>query len=513
MLKKLGELTRGFKKELFSHPAHYFLLAVTIVFAFFLRTYRLGDLLAFYYDQGRDAKIIWDLWHNGKFFLIGPVTGLAGIFLGPFYYYLIAPFYLIGQGNPVYPSVFLSFLVTLSILLIYFLGKKFHSKEAGLFAAFLATFSRSLVGAGRWLSNPTPLFLTSALLVWSMWEIASGKSKGWWIVASFLIGISLHFEAASAIFYIPMFVVFAIWQRKNLPSLKGFILSGLAFFATLLPQIAFNFRHGNILFNNFVSEFFKKESFSFSLGNMIRERMRFFWGVFYSKLLPDWPIYAGVFSLLSFAALFSEEKEDRTKRAIKLLFIFIGVPLLGYVFYQGNYGNLYDYYLTGYYLPAILLFSLGLALVWRHWFGKIAVAAFLSLFLFKNGTSLWYSLSAGTDGPEHITLGNELQAVSWVFDDAKDRGEFNVDVYVPPVIPHAYDYLFLWQGTRRCGEDLCGLKLEERVDTLYTLYEVDPPHPDRLDAWLERQEGIGEVEQEEGFGGITVQRRRRISDE
>ena len=67
-----------------------------------------------------------------------------------------------------------------------------------------------------------------------------------------------------------------------------------------------------------------------------------------------------------------------------------------------------------------------------------------------------------------------------------------------------------WQGESRCGSDLCNLRLEENVETLYTLIEADPPHPDRLEAWLERQEEIGEIEEEIQFGGITVQRRKRI---
>ena len=108
-------------------------------------------------------------------------------------------------------------------------------------------------------------------------------------------------------------------------------------------------------------------------------------------------------------------------------------------------------------------------------------------------------------------LGNQKQAIDWVFEDASAMGQsFNVDVYVPPVIPHAYDYLFLWQGTIRCGESRCGQELTERVPLLYTLYEVDPPHPERLEAWLKRQKGIGKVEKEVKFGGITVQRRERI---
>ena len=103
-----------------------------------------------------------------------------------------------------------------------------------------------------------------------------------------------------------------------------------------------------------------------------------------------------------------------------------------------------------------------------------------------------------------------MQAVDWIFEDAKGRGEFNVDVYVPPVIPHSYDYLFLWQATERCGDNLCEMNLAEQVPLLYTLYEEDPPHPERLKAWQARQDGIGEIEEETSFGGITVQRRKRI---
>src|SRR3989338_740654 len=98
----------NFSKEIKSHPLAYIILMIILFSAFFIRIYRLNDLLGFYYDQGRDALVIWKLWHEGKPFLIGPVTGLSGIFLGPFYYYLIAPLYLIGKGDPVFPAFFLA---------------------------------------------------------------------------------------------------------------------------------------------------------------------------------------------------------------------------------------------------------------------------------------------------------------------------------------------------------------------------------------------------------------------
>ena len=145
-----------------------YLLIAILVIGFIIRMYRAGDLLGFYYDQGRDALIIWDLWHSGKFFLIGPVTGLAGVFLGPLYYYLIAPFYLLGGGNPVYPSAFLALTSTLAIFVVYIVGKKFGNRVTGIIAAILTAFSFDIFLASRWLSNPTPILLTSILFFWGL---------------------------------------------------------------------------------------------------------------------------------------------------------------------------------------------------------------------------------------------------------------------------------------------------------------------------------------------------------
>ena len=147
---------------------------------------------------------------------------------------------------------------------------------------------------------------------------------------------------------------------------------------------------------------------------------------------------------------------------------------------------------------------------WNTVIGKLVVLVFIVTFFQLNGMLIRNHITARIDGPTHISLGNQLKAVDWVFQDAQGMGDFNVDVYVPPVIPHAYDYLFLWQATKRCGENLCGMKLDERVEVLYTPYESDPPHPERLDEWMQRQEQIGRVVKEKKFGGITVQRRQRL---
>lgn len=497
--------------EIISNPKTYILLSIILFLAFFVRVYRAGALMGFYYDQGRDALRIWEFWHQGKPFLVGPVTGLGGIFLGPLYYYLIAPFYLLGAGNPIYPAVFLAFLSTIAILTLYILGWKMHSRATGIIATSVASFSYYLVLAGRWLSNPTAIMLTSTLLLFSMWEIIEGKNKRWWIVVTILIALSLQLEAASAVFYLPMIIVFATWQRENLPNLKTFLISGFVFLISLLPQIIFNFRHDNIVLDNFRRILFEEKSFNIPFEENLNKKFLYFWNVYNSKIFPGKEIYTKFITLFSLSALILIPCTKR-KNALILLIIYLGIPMLGYIFFQGNYGNIYDYYMTGYYLPMILLFSLGLGTLLKYKLGKLIVIIFFTLFLAINGRNIKNTLIAGVDGPTHITLGNELQSVDWILENAENTGisNFNVEIYVPPVIPHSYEYLLLWRGTKKCGSSLCGLIKDGKTSIFYTLYEEDPPHPERLSSWLSQYEKRTIIEEQHKFGGVTVQRRKRI---
>lgn len=513
-------------KEIRQHTLTYLSLFIILAVSLFVRVYRTEDLLRFYYDQGRDALVIWELWHNFKPFLIGPVTGLKGIFLGPFYYYLIAPFYLFGGGSPVYPSVFISFTSVVASLFMYVLGLRMHSRLAGLLAALIASFSYNIFTLSRWLSNPTPMLLLSVVIFWCYWEIISRDKKEarwFWFFAIFFTSVSMHFESASAVFYIPILFIFMLWQRKKLPYLRYLAGCMFVFFAGFIPQIIFNIRHDNILLNNIMNLFLEDKAFRGITKFIFEERLKFFWSAYSGKILAGYPFQTMIAVVVSASAYFFSFDKFR-KRVIPLFSIFFIVPAVGYLFFQGNYGNMYDYYLIGYFLPLILFFAIGVAEVAHRWGGVIFLFWFLYFFVTSNFILIKNYLSA-TPETRPISLEDELAAVSWVFDDSKkcerkdieelEDGKtiktcgFNIDVYVPPVIPYSYDYLFLWQGTKRCGRDLCGLVKDVWYPTVYTVFEADPPHPERLEAWLERQEGVGEVVKEVKFGQVTVQKRHR----
>jgi 4-amino-4-deoxy-L-arabinose transferase-like glycosyltransferase len=480
----------------------YGLLFVLLLVSLFLRIYKLNQLLGFWYDQGRDALVIWRFLHEGKFFLIGPVTGIEGIFLGPFYYWLLTPLYLLGGGSPVFVAAILGWLSTLGVVLIYLVSKEIFSREVGLIAAILYGLSYNSITFSRWLANPQPLPLFSLLIVFCLLKIYQGEER-LWLFLGLLVGLSLQLEAAGAIFFLPAIFCVVVWQRKAIESWRLILFGLLIFLATLLPQLIFNFRHQGVLFSAFRDFLFGERAFSLSLWQVIQSRILTYYDVFCGSLFPSWG-RGKVFSAYLFGILLVFFRKKLFGKEKNILWCWVLLPLVGFLFYQGNFGYVWDYYFAGV-LPIFLLFFASVLgyLAKSGKLGKIIVLSFLTCFLGVNSQRLaiYYKTGIG------ITLRSQLWAIDWIYKDAK-KEDFNVDIYVPPVIPYAYDYLFKWYGQEKYGLQ----PVEKRVDLLYTLYEQDTQHPSLLQAWLGRQNGIGKIIEEDTYGDITVQRRTRISE-
>ena len=493
------------KAEVASHLLIYLLLTVSLVGAFFIRVYRVDQILGFYFDQGRDALVIREFLTTGKLFLVGPTTGIAGIFRGPWYYWLIAPVYFLGAGDPVWVSAFLSLLSVAAIFVLFFLAKEIAGYKAGLIAAVIASFSYYIMIASRWLSNPTPMLLISMLIVYTLFRLADAKKVSkYWLVLAFLLGMAMQFGSAAEVFYFPVVILLAIWKRKTLTKRILFFAFCLLLVA-FLPQVLFDIRHGGILVGNIKKFLFDEGSFKIAFWDIVKLRMPFYWDLFTNKIWPGEPhLIRGAMFLGFVTFVYYWRTLVKNTKFVMVLLLWLS-PIIGMLFFQGNYGNVYDYYFTGYYLIFILIYSVVLSMLVRKPLGIGVVMLFFIVYFKVNIELNRNYIIAGVDGPTTIAFGNQKQAIDWVYQDAKGN-PFSVDVYVPPVIPYAYDYLFSWYGHKISGYE----PSREQINPLYTLFETDPPHPERLEAWLERQAGIGVVEAEARFGGIVVQRRKRI---
>lgn len=498
--------------EIKKHQKIYFLLGLILVFSAFFRLYRLGPLLGFYYDQGRDALKAQDILHLKDLPAIGPTTGIAGLSLGPFWFYLLAFFYGLGGGNPVVAAGLVALFDVACVFLIYWLGKEFYERKMGLLAAFFWGFSFYLTRSARWFSNPSPLPFFVVLLLFSLGKYLLKKEEKYLLLIFLCLAVSLQLQMASAFFFLPVLLTLFLVFKPRLKKKKYLLLSLLIFFAFLLPQALFEIKNDFLMTRNFL-KFNQGEinawakTWAFPTFRFLKQRTGTYFTTFFTKLVVDPRLVSKLLAffwlLFILSRLFSWSKIKKELTFILIIFLFL--PLLLLFFFVGNYGQLYDYYLTGFFPPFIILFARFVSQFSKK---KILLPFFLFILLwFLNGNLIHFKgyLRAGVDGPTHITLGNQLQAIDWIYQDAKEQ-DFNLEIYVPPVIPYAYQYLLSWYGQSRYQRQ----PVAEKTPLLYTLYEVDSRDPRRFQVWLDRQEGIGQIIKSQSFGGITVQKRERI---
>ncbi|HBP51261.1 MAG: hypothetical protein US68_C0002G0016 [Candidatus Shapirobacteria bacterium GW2011_GWE1_38_10] len=481
-------------------------ILITWGVGFFLRCYRQSSLLPFYYDQGRDAKMAADIISLKNFPAIGPTTGIDGLFLGPFWYYLITPGYFVGNGNPVIASYFIAFLESLTIPLIYYLVKLYWRRDTAYAASILWAFSHYLIRSSRWFSNPSPLPTMVLLLMIFLLKIFKDKKYYYLPWVALILGISLQLEAASAIFFIPIILIFFATNFSAIKKIKIviWVKSVIAFGVLLLPQLAFELKNNFLISKNFFGFLTGKvnsdsgKSWAIPTYNFIISRLDTYYQAFFSKLDTNVTQISLVFLTIFLIGLIFLIIKKRTDIFIKLELLWLLVPLFLLIFFVGNYGNLYDYYLTGFFPSFIILFAV--VITFPKNILPYLILIVLSFVYFFKGTyvPLRNYLSAGIDGPNTIAYGNEIAAVDYVCQkNSENPGNF--DVYVPPVIAHSYDYLFQW----RRSQNLCKDFVQERNSNLYIIYEVDPPHPERLHNWFDKYKQ-DKIIHEELFGGVRV---------
>ena len=492
--------------ELRSHPVIYLLLFIVFSAGVWFRVAHLDVRLGFYYDQGRDALEVQKILH-GHLTLIGPTTGIDGLFHGPLYYYFLTPLYFLTGGNPAHVAVVMGFFNSLAIFAIFAVAALCMNRIAGLVAAFLFAFSFETVTFSRWFSNPSPQMIFSILGILALWLLTQKKSWGLPLLA-FAIAFGFQFEAVSLITFIPAALVVLLWQRKALAQFlkKRDLVASLVFaLFGIGPYLLFELRHQFLMTRALVRLLFHESGFGLSLWQVAAQRGSFYLDVYNNLLLRNREQTLLLLIILSTVIVFLWVR-DRLSSAWKVLIVWTLSPLIVLLFYQGNNGYVWGYYLSPT-LPAVILLLSGLAgLLWKSAGGKVVVLLFLVIFTRVHQPILAvYTGPLAEYGPETILFGNQLRAIDWIYQDA--GGEpFNVDVYVPPVVPYAYDYLIPWRGQKQYQTQ----PVAETVRLLYTLSEVDSPHPERLSAWLARQAVIApRVEKEASFGGITVARRRR----
>lgn len=227
------------------------LIILVLLIASFCRLYRISDYMEFLGDQGRDVVIVRDFLKNGNLFFIGPQTSIGNMYLGPFYYYLIAPALLLANFNPVGPAIFVALLSVATTYLIYFVSRKWFNPQTAYIAAFLYSISPVAIKFADFSWNPNIMPFFALLFIYMMTE-----KRYLWASLSFIMCLNSHYLA---LILLPL--AFIIWLKNYKKDLiKPTIIAIFIFLLSLTPQLLFDLKHHGQNINALSTFFIKRET-------------------------------------------------------------------------------------------------------------------------------------------------------------------------------------------------------------------------------------------------------------
>jgi 4-amino-4-deoxy-L-arabinose transferase-like glycosyltransferase len=331
------------------NPLEFGILLVILIVAAFLRLYRISDYMTFLGDEGRDVIIVRRFLTELHPPLIGPGTSVGNMYLGPLYYYMMAPALLIAGFSPVGPAVQIAILGVVTVFFIWFVGRVWFDRTAGIIAAALFAISPTVIifSHSSWNPNIMPFFaLLSIYSIWKVWQ----ERKFKWII---VLGISFAFVLQShylGLFLAPTLFLFwvltlvSVWRDKlvRVIFIRYSLLGILLFTLLMSPLLFFDLRHN---FQNFyaMKAFFTSSKDIGLPFYVYLSKIESIASMISSNLISAKNVYLSNITLIIFLfALVWMFISRKFKGPLGLVFLWLVVGIVGVSFYKGS---VYDHYL------------------------------------------------------------------------------------------------------------------------------------------------------------------------
>lgn len=222
-----------------------------ILFAIFILAlvarwwYLPAKAISFAYDQGRDAFLIQEMLRGDLKVLGPPVSGVPGLFHGVLYYYVIAPAYFFGHGDPVAVAYFLSFISSLGVFIVYYLTYLFTKRVVpGLISALIFAFSFEATQYANLMTNASMGVWFTPIIYIGLYLWIKKFSKWAPIITGLGFGLALQSEVALGYHLIPIILWLAAFRKEI--SIKDIMKFGTSFLVAVssmvLAEIKFGFR-------------------------------------------------------------------------------------------------------------------------------------------------------------------------------------------------------------------------------------------------------------------------------
>ncbi len=438
---------------------NWILILILLVGAF-MRLYKIDSYMTFLGDEGRDAIIVRNLLVHFDPILIGPGTSVGNMYLGPLYYYFMAPFLFLSNFSPVGPAVGVALLGVATIYLIYIAGKDWFGKTAGLIAALFFAISPTVIVYSRSSWNPNIMPFFALLSVYSIWRVYKNKEYKWLVVTaiSFAFVLQSHYLG---ILIAP--VLFIYWILARVP--KNYSLFSILLFLFLMsPLLIFDIRH-NFLNSKALYKFItvRQETISVNPFSSVSKAYPIYEQINSSLLTAKTEPLGKIVSI--FIILFLVLIPFLNKKII-IIWLFSG--LIGLSLYKQN---VYDHYF-GFMFPIPFLL---IGFFWEKLYNskyKIFGILFLAILIFINLTNNPLRNSPNNQMKRAVNVANKI------IEESKGQN-FNIAVVAEQNYEDGYQYFLEKNNSKMIEIDA---QLTETVtDQLFVICEkikeeCDPTH-------------------------------------
>ncbi|MBI2309840.1 hypothetical protein HYU89_02990 [Candidatus Collierbacteria bacterium] len=413
-------------------------LVLVVIIGGLLRFYRLQDLTTFGGDQGIDYQNVARMVVEKRLSLLGPVTHV-GVFLGPLYYYLLIPFFLIFKFDPIATPVMFGLFGTTTVGLVYILAKLLlRPGLAGQGQAFVDIFvfltallyavSPVILESSRAPSQPHLIPFFATLLLISIVRIVEKRDKWWdWVLTGICLAsvIQFHFLA----FPLWIFTAIILVVSKGLAPLSGarpykIFLLAIPAVVLLFPWFLFEIRH-NFFITNQILAYLRSGEVEFHPIVYMERVLDLIWFSF-DKLIGQGNQFITLLSIIFFlfaTSTFYYKKESPLRRDNRVFFILISyfwLNIFGIALYKFPFSN---HYISALYPIIVLLFSIGVFQIMPRLLAFITFLIFIFfIFLHNNFTS-----NHGYTMPEWVNASLIQKAAEMITGDIKKQaGTYNV---------------------------------------------------------------------------------------
>ncbi len=248
------------KKDKISSIPLISIVLLTIIFTIFayFRFYNLDKRVIFDWDQQSFSNDIRNLIEDKDITLIGPrVTDDKGFFLGPYFTYLVAPFYI---ASNLHPFGLLPFIVLVNItffIVSFFVLKKIWNLYVALLFLFFWALNPLMIGYDiiPWWPILMPLGVITTWYI--LWRIYNNPSLLNFILLGLVSGLMshMHFQYMFINIFVVIFLILYFVQSKSKIVLRNIAAYMGVTLLSLAPILLFDLRHDFLNTNLFIKYF------------------------------------------------------------------------------------------------------------------------------------------------------------------------------------------------------------------------------------------------------------------